>query len=348
MLRCEANTPDVTVTWMKDDRKLDCVDGKHSKRQIGATCYLDISNATEGDEGKYSVHLENSSGSDTRSCMVTVELKEWRSVQWNQDPMINKLRNFQISNEGVRELNFLLYGPVGAGKSSIINTIKSIFEGRQYIECLAAAESTTSQTIYFQKFSMAKDGSFPFAFSDIMGVEKELLEGVSSEDIISALKGHVKEGYTFNPVIPLTDPNEYYRTNPGPNDKIHCLINVMPADKLAMMADDFIKKMKQVRVAASRMNIPQVVFLTRIDRTCQMTKEDLHKVYKSKKIRDKMRQCSNTLGVPVNCIFPVWNYHEETGVNAEINCLMLNALTQIIPWANDYIVKSLNNQPRLE
>ena len=41
---------------------------------------------------------------------------------------------------------------------------------------------------------MGKDGLFPFAFSDIMGLEEH--GGVLENDIISALKGHIKEGYT--------------------------------------------------------------------------------------------------------------------------------------------------------
>lgn len=50
----------------------------------------------------------------------------------------------------------------------------------------------------YQKFSLAQKELFPFAFNDIMGVEEETFGGVCSEDIISALKGHVKEGHTVS------------------------------------------------------------------------------------------------------------------------------------------------------
>lgn len=43
---------------------------------------------------------------------------------------------------------------------------------------------------------MTKDGfELPFIFNDIMGTENEEKEGVLTADVISALKGHVKEGY---------------------------------------------------------------------------------------------------------------------------------------------------------
>ncbi|XP_072541360.1 interferon-induced protein 44-like [Salminus brasiliensis] len=344
LLRCEANTDGVLVTWKKDGQKLYCVDGKHTINKTGTTFYLEITDAQEADEGIYTIHLQNKLGSTSCSAMVTVEVKEWRIAKWIQDPMVDTLRAFTIGNSEVTELRFLLFGPVGAGKSSIINTIKTIFEGHQYVNCLAAAESTTSQTLHFDTYSMAKNGSFPFAFSDIMGLEKELQKGVSSNDIISALKGHVKDGYTFNSTIPISDGNQYYLRNPRIKDKMHCLVNVIPADKLTMMEHDFILKMKDVRKAASRMNIPQVVFLTRIDRTCQLTKDNLRNVYKSKKIREKINECSNTLGIPANCIFPVQNYHEETGIKTDINCLMLDALMQIVNWANDYVVRLSDSQ----
>ncbi|MCI4378113.1 hypothetical protein PGIGA_G00212160 [Pangasianodon gigas] len=256
--------------------------------------------------------------------------------------MLNTLKAFKICNE-VPELCFLLYGPVGAGKSSTINTIRTIFEGRQFVNCLAAAGSTTSHTLCYERFRFANEaGSFPFAFNDIMGAEAE--DGVHTQDIISALKGHMKEGYLFNSKYPLSESNHYYNQNPSLSDQMHCLVYAIPADKISMMGNDFIKKLKSVRETASGMGIPQVVFMTAVDKACEMTKENLQNIYKSKKIRDKMRECSNALGVPMNCVFPVLNYHEETHMNENINCLMLDALTQIIHWANDYVITRSNNQ----
>ncbi|XP_036430892.1 interferon-induced protein 44-like [Colossoma macropomum] len=345
-LRCEANTEDFIATWEKKGQKFNCVQDKHEIKQTGKTCSLKIINAQEEDEGFYTLNLTNYAGSVSCSAMVTVELNEWRTVQWNEDPMINKLKTFKTGNDKVRELRFLLLGPVGAGKSSTINTIRTIFERRQFVNCLAAGGMSKSYTIYYEKYSMEKDGQFPFAFNDIMGVEKD--EGVLENDIISALKGHIKEGYTFNFMHSLSEGSKYYRENPTLNDKIHCLVNVVPADNLAIIPDKTVKKMKAVRDAASKLGMPQVVFLTKVDDTHQKTQINLRNVYKSKKIRDKMRECSNLLGVPTNCIFPVCNYHEKTGINEDINCLMLDALTQIVDWANDYVVKCSNKQTHVE
>lgn len=50
----------------------------------------------------------------------------------------------------------------------------------------------------------------------------------------------------------------------------------------------------------------------------------------------QMQECSNILSVAMTCIFPVKNYHEETKTNDDIDVLLLNALKQILHYANEY------------
>ncbi|KAI4902442.1 hypothetical protein NFI96_029760, partial [Prochilodus magdalenae] len=197
ILRCEANLENLTATWEKDDNKLICVDGKHIINKNGRSYEMTIKNAEEGDEGKYTIHLKNSSGSISWSAMVTVELNEWRRVQWKQDQLISTLKTFKPTNDKVKEFRFLLYGPIGAGKSAIVNTLKSILEGRMYVICPTASEVTKSYTSKYEKYQIgnAQDG-LSLTFSDTMGVELGEGNGVHIDDIISTLKGHILEGYT--------------------------------------------------------------------------------------------------------------------------------------------------------
>ncbi|XP_017558480.1 interferon-induced protein 44-like [Pygocentrus nattereri] len=336
-LRCEANTEGVTAKWEKNGYRLECVEGKHVKRESGTTFSLIIKNAAKEDEGKYTLSLWNDSGSVSCSAMVIVELREWRTVQWKQDSMITSLKNFKINNDNIRQLRFLLHGPVGAGKSSTINTIKTIFDGHQFINCLAASDlSGESFTTKYQKYTA---GAVPFAFYDLMGIEKDQLKGVQTDDIISALKGHIPDDYEFKPQAAMCEDNRYYISDPTLNDQIHCLVSVIAADKVAIMDNKVIQKMKTIRAEASKLGIPQLVFMTRVDNVCMLTKENLAKIYQSKKIKEKMEECSTRLGVPMNCIFPLKNYHEETKQNEKLNCLALEAFTQAVYSANDYVKK---------
>uniref|UniRef100_A0A3B4DGF4 G domain-containing protein n=1 Tax=Pygocentrus nattereri TaxID=42514 RepID=A0A3B4DGF4_PYGNA len=259
--------------------------------------------------------------------------------------MVTTLKHYKTCNDDVSELRFLLHGQIGAGKSSIINTIKSIFENRQFVSCLAATTSGTSYTLDYQKYTAGSEntGRLPFAFYDVMGLENNS-GGVHTDDIIKALKGHIQNGYKFKPDQPISEDSEYYISKPRLSDKIHCLVSVVATDRIVLM-EDVISKMKLIRKEASELGIPQVVFMTRVDEACVLTKNDLSRIYRSRKIKDKVSVSDtfNKLGIPLNCIFPVKNYHDETGLNDNINCLMLEALTQIVLWADDYLENTLQH-----
>ncbi|XP_029998087.1 interferon-induced protein 44-like [Sphaeramia orbicularis] len=141
------------------------------------------------------------------------------------------------------------------------------------------------------KITKEEDGTFyPFVFNDIMGLEKD--QGVCEEDIKLAMMGHVRDGYTlllnyicisqFNPHSTLSRDDPYYNTNPSLSDKAHVLVCVVSANEVHLLNHDAMKKMRNVRLEASDMGIPQMAILTKIDEACPEVKADLRNVYKSK------------------------------------------------------------------
>ncbi|XP_066517767.1 interferon-induced protein 44-like [Hoplias malabaricus] len=266
--------------------------------------------------------------------------KPWRPVTWSDQykkDMLKKLKETKLSLSGSKKLRVLLHGPVGAGKSSFINSVNSALQGRISTIALADAATGDSFTTKFNEYRMKEaPGSFyPFVFADVMGLEQE--RGVRTEDIISILRGHVKNDYTFNPVSPIDTKNEYYNSEPTLEDKVHCLVSVLPADKVSLISDEVIQKMKQVREKARDLGIPQVVIMSMVDKVCPLVQENLKNIYTSRKIKEKIEECSNRLGVPMNCIFPLKNYSEEVTNDLEVDILILMATTSIIQFANDYV-----------
>ncbi len=51
----------------------------------------------------------------------------------------------------------------------------------------------------------------------------------------------------------------------------------------------------------------------------------------------QVKQFSAEVSVPINCIFPVKNYHSEINPNDDVDSLILSALTYIIIYVEDYI-----------
>ncbi|XP_062393655.1 interferon-induced protein 44-like isoform X2 [Sardina pilchardus] len=253
--------------------------------------------------------------------------------------MKRSLRKLQLKNPAVDHLRILVVGPVGGGKSSFIQSMKGIFLDRMINTACTVATGGKSftKTYTTNQFEDERGRNLPFVISDVMGLENGRDSGVQSRDIIRALKGHIKEGYTFNPVMqcPVND-----NSSPTLNDLVHCLVFVIPIDNSTAnwcMENDLIRRMQNIRQVTCDLGIPHVVILTKVDLACLHVKEDIKLVYKSQTIYRKAQACSHALGVPMSCIFPVKNYHEEKELNPDMDAVLLFTLTQILDYANDFV-----------
>lgn len=261
--------------------------------------------------------------------------KPWRTINWrekNADLQFMK----DYSPLGGQHIRILLYGPVGSGKSSFINSVQSVLHGRMYTQALATSTSQGCFTKEYTTYKIQKDANsvYPFVFNDIMGVSTD--RGVLEEDVKLALKGHIKDGYRFNPESSIS-PNEssFYNKSPNSNDMVHVLVCVVPANTVHLLDDKVIEKLKKIRKEASEMKIPQVVIFSKIDEFCSDFKDDVKKVYTNADLKEKMEILSTTVGVPMNCIYPVKNYHEEINLKDEMDSLILSAMKNIINYGND-------------
>ncbi|KAL1277111.1 hypothetical protein QQF64_023784 [Cirrhinus molitorella] len=271
--------------------------------------------------------------------------RPWRPLDWNEDKqkLLTAVNNFKPRNPKVDPLRILLHGPQGAGKSSFFNSVYNVLQGRITTRALAhAVEADGSFTLMSKTYKVKKDwpdSNYPFNFTDIAGMHKAD-GGIQVDDIKKLLNGHINSGYNFNPLKSITEDDPKYNKDPTLKDRIHCLVAVLPANTVSLMDDkkideNIIRQMRKVREEARDLGIPQVIILTKIDESCQLVKDDLTKVYTSKKIKKKMEECSINLGVPVSCIYPVKNYHEERTTDDTMDILILDALHSIIRFADD-------------
>ncbi|XP_074471662.1 interferon-induced protein 44-like [Sebastes fasciatus] len=274
-------------------------------------------------------------------------IQPWRDIKWeDQSSVLQYVKDYKPQTEG-QQLRILLYGPVGAGKSSFINSVESILRGRMYAQALVDNTSAGCFTKKYTTFKIPKGNPktfYPFVFNDIMGLHPT--KGVLVNDVKLAMMGHVKDGYKFDPESMLTDlrPNAFYNEHPTDNDKVHVLVCVVPANTVSQVRDETVRKIREIRMEATKLDIPQVAILTMIDQACPEIKDDLKKVYKLKYLKEKMEEFSVDVGIPMNCIFPVKNYHEEIDLNSDVDSLILSSLKSIINFGDDFI-NSHDSQP---
>ncbi|XP_015238822.1 PREDICTED: interferon-induced protein 44-like [Cyprinodon variegatus] len=267
----------------------------------------------------------------------------WREISWSKkQELLQYIKNFQPQNEGITAIRVLLYGPVGVGKSSFINSVNNVLQGRMTNEALAS--STTSDQSFTKKYQTYKikkesRGNFyPFVFNDIMGLEDGEGRGVSSDDIKLAMQGHVKDNYKFNPASTLSSGDFAYNSSPSISDRVHVLVCIYSANA-AQMNSSVLQKMKAIREAASDLGIPQLAILSHVDKACGETETNLRNVYRSKYLKKKMGDFSSSLGIPMNCILPLKNYSDETELKEDVDNLILAALKLMIDFGDDYAEK---------
>ncbi|XP_060748997.1 interferon-induced protein 44-like [Tachysurus vachellii] len=271
-----------------------------------------------------------------------VEFDEpWREIKWNKSEIVQELKEFELSNPEIKHLRFLMTGPVGSGKSSFVNSVNNAFQNRITNKAVMATTSETSCTEIFRSYKIKNEtsGTLSFVFCDTMGVEKGSKKGVDVRDLNNALQGHLTEGYQFNQHCCITTDDPGFNSKPTLEDKIQCVICAISGNTISQLDQGVIIKIKQNFKEAAKLGISQVIIVTKIDEFCPLVNKDLKNVYKSKKIKDKMKECSNFLSVPMTCIFPVKNYHEQTKTDDDIDVLLLSALKQILHFANDLTEK---------
>ncbi|XP_032399742.1 interferon-induced protein 44 isoform X2 [Etheostoma spectabile] len=262
--------------------------------------------------------------------------KPWREINWRDKQRdLQYVRNYKPKTEG-QLLRILLHGPAGAGKSSFINSVQSVLLGRMYTLALAANTFSGCFTKKYTTYKIKKGAEtfYPFVFNDIMGLGPTI--GVQVKDVNLAMKGKVKEGYKFNRDARMPEEGPFYNKQPTDNDKVHVLVCVIDANTLTCMNKDTEEKIRQIRIEATHLSIPQVAILTKIDLVCPEIQNNLRKVYETIHIKNKMKEFSAAVGIPMNCIFPVKNYHEEIDLDNDVDSLILSALRNIINLGNDY------------
>ncbi|XP_071374722.1 interferon-induced protein 44-like [Centroberyx affinis] len=265
----------------------------------------------------------------------------WRRIQWGDKARdLQYMKDYQPHNEEAQHLRILLHGPVGAGKSSFINSVNNVMQGRMTNAALVDSTSGDSFTKKYTTYKIQKGNPrtfYSFIFNDIMGLEKDTNKGVRAEDIKLAMKGRMRDGYKFNPISTLSNKDQGYNSCPTVDDKVHVLVCVIPADAVSLLSDEVVGKMRDIRVAASDMGIPQLAILTKIDEACPEVNKSITNVYKSKGFKKKMEEFSSKLDIPLNCIFPVKNYSSEICLDDDIDSLILCALRQMIDVGEDFL-----------
>ncbi|XP_060070394.1 interferon-induced protein 44-like [Ylistrum balloti] len=273
--------------------------------------------------------------------------KPWvRNVSWTskfEEEMKDKVATYKpLSGLDIQQARILLIGQVGAGKSSYFNTINSIFRG--YISSQASAGSTEHSLTTSYRMYEIHDGytskTLNFRLCDTRGLEED--QGLNDNDICYLLDGHVPDRYNFNPAIPLSPDLHGFLKTPEFSDKIHCVTFVLDASTVDVIPEKVVERIKGMQPLMNLRGIPQAVLLTKIDKICEESSDDISKVYFSAAVKECIDKVAMVMGLPRSHILPVKNYEHEADLEQNVNILSLLSLRKILNFVEDFLFNKLD------
>ncbi|XP_016423568.1 interferon-induced protein 44-like isoform X1 [Sinocyclocheilus rhinocerous] len=269
---------------------------------------------------------------------------EWRNMKWSEEvreTLMESVRSFKPASETVTEARVLLIGPVGAGKSSFISSVQSVFSGRVINRAMVGSSSSTSFTKKLRSYNIRGAGEkadepTALVLCDVMGVGEGESTGLTLHDALSVIKGCAPEGHQFSPEQPIGAETVGFIRKPSTNDKVHCVVFVIDGSSVGSYAKSFGATFQQLREHISNLGVHQVALLTHVDQVCTATRSDITKVYKSQAVQQAMVKAAELLGMATSYIVPVKNYCSELDLDENTDILLLNAVDHILQYVNLY------------
>ena len=88
--------------------------------------------------------------------------------------------------------------------------------------------------------------------------------------------------------------------------------------------------------------LPQVVFLTKLDKICPDVNDDVKNTFTSTAVCDAVEKVAEIMGLPRAHVLPVKNYESETKLKTTVDILLMEALQRCLDFADDYMDEQLD------
>ncbi|XP_066121060.1 interferon-induced protein 44 isoform X1 [Saccopteryx bilineata] len=270
-------------------------------------------------------------------CEDLLDTRKMTGVNELRESLLSAVRTYKPYRDLVRQVRILLLGPIGAGKSSFFNSVKSAFHGHVTHQAVVGS-SRTGMSKQYRTYSIkdGKDGNpLPFILCDSMGLSEE--GGLCMEDLLYILKGHISDRYQFNFMKPITQGHGDYIDFPLLGNRIHCVTFVFDVNSVENLSYEMLAKIKRIRRELIKCGVVHVVLLTCVDTMDLIKREDLIDIYKCMPVKLKIEAVHKKLGVALSDIFVVSNYVSEWDLDPLKDVLVLSALRQMLLAADDFL-----------
>lgn len=263
--------------------------------------------------------------------------RKTRGIVGLRNHLLDALRNYKPYGDLVHQTRILLLGPIGAGKSSFVNSVKSVFKGSVTYQTFVSCDRNGISDKYRTYSIMSKNdsGPLPFLLCDSLGLSEN--GGLHTDDIWHILKGHTPDRYQFDFMKPITSNHPNYIHDPLLKDRIHCVVFVFDISSFNLLSCELVAKIKQIRRDLIKHGILHLALLTHVDSLDWITKGDLIDVYNCSPVKVKLGAFHRLFGFALSDILVVSNYDSEWQLDTVKDILILSALKEILYTANGFL-----------
>ncbi|KAL3873828.1 hypothetical protein ACJMK2_036913 [Sinanodonta woodiana] len=253
-------------------------------------------------------------------------------------------------------MNILLLGQVGAGKSSIVNTITSIFGDFASHKAEITSSDQIVTRVYRQYQIRSSTGKeLAFRLCDTKGIENG--ETIRTADIQQMIDGKKSDMETSEPSYGGSNISNIQRLKDNVsgfvrstkrwmcgaktldiNKRAYCVVYVIDASSLHSIHETVENYFKDCRkLMKQNGGIPEIVVLTKADYCSKAVKGDLKAISYCPDIKNVVQMVMDKFGFLENQIFPVVNMLKDVRVRTETSILFLMALRQMLFQGREYI-----------
>jgi len=210
--------------------------------------------------------------------------------------------------------NIYLFGKMGAGKSSFVNSLTTIFNTdeksrKQVLRPALAMASGETCTKQVKKYSFGFEGHGKLNVFDVWGYENQRPEGWTKEMFSFLMRGVLPEKFALEDSVNLTNSSGNIIDNLRTDgcEKAHVAIFVLSV--LDYEDDAWIAKLMEFMMIASEENVRTMVLLTQVDLLDASLKDD--PFIGNSAVAEIINRVNETVGIPVADIIPMVNYVSE-------------------------------------
>ncbi|EIE25680.1 hypothetical protein COCSUDRAFT_60694 [Coccomyxa subellipsoidea C-169] len=229
------------------------------------------------------------------------------------------LTAFEVPRD-LPKVNVLLFGGVGAGKSSLISSVDSLFKGR-ISRRAAHGQGTGSYTRILNKFT----------FKHTSPQDREYQAG----ELGYILDGNVSHGFDLSQ--PIHPQSRDFFAYPALADRVHCVCFVVPS--CSASDQEYTTRLKQMKKFAMDRGIPTLVFLTKVDEyDPEINTRGVSSIFSSARIAAIMSEVASLSGSGgTKDVFPMKSFSNEYEPTPDVGVLIMRGLQHALFAAQDYL-----------